>query len=321
MKKRPQHASMPGLAPLCWLLLLFVWVGPGCGGEVGDDDSAYASDDDTAGDDDTSDDDTADDDDAGDDDTEPAEIGPAGSFDESIDVDGMARSYTLFVPQSAVDAMAHGPVPLLFGLHGAGDTGSNFIGATRLTDLAEDNAFVIVGPDGYNHGWFVQSNEGWPGSDGQSSSLANDLALLLLLIDDLSTGYWLDASRIYTVGHSRGAGMSGLCATMSGQTNTALGPYTSPFAAHGVNAGYDPFGGSLSLASSQPKRPLWIIHGTADTGVPYSYGEEFADDLEAAGWDVTFTPIQGAGHNWLWQASYGQTNQDLWDWLMGWTAD
>jgi len=251
----------------------------------------------------------------------PVEIGPAGSFDESIEVDGISRSYTLFVPQSAVDAMAFEPVPLLFGLHGAGDTGANFIGATRLTDLAVDNAFVVVGPDGYNHGWFVQPNEGWPGADGESSSLPNDLALLLTLLDEISSAYWVDDQRIYTVGHSRGAGMSGLCATLSSQEETALGPYVSPFAAHGVNAGYDPYNGSLPLANSQPKRPLWIIHGTADTGVPYSYGEAFAADLEASGWDVTFTPIQGAGHNWLWQASYGQTDQDLWDWFMGFTAD
>ena len=52
-------------------------------------------------------------------------------------------------------------------------------------------------------------------------------------------------------------------------------------------------------------------------GVPYSYGEAFAEDLEAAGWDVTFTSIQGAEHTWLWQSSLGQSNQDLWDWFMG----
>lgn len=35
----------------------------------------------------------------------------------------------------------------------------------------------------------------------------------------------------------------------------------------------------------------------------------------AGGWDVTFTPVEAGGHAWLWRSTYGQTNQDLWNWF------
>jgi poly(3-hydroxybutyrate) depolymerase len=88
------------------------------------------------------------------------EIGPAGDFERELDVGGVERDFQLFVPEEATLAMATAPVPLLIGLHGAGDRGDNFISATRLTSLAEDNAFVLAGPDGVNRGWFVSEEEG-----------------------------------------------------------------------------------------------------------------------------------------------------------------
>jgi predicted esterase len=88
-----------------------------------------------------------------------------------------------------------------------------------------------------------------------------------------------------------------MLATLSGQAQTSLGDYV---AAYGINAGYDPFAGALDLSQSDPKRPIWLIHGTADEGVPYSYGEAFAEDLETEGWEVTFNTTQRAPHNWLW---------------------
>ncbi len=238
-------------------------------------------------------------------------IGPSGRFTETLEVDGIERSYTVFVPEAATSAMETGPVPVLVALHGAGDTAENFLHATGLETTAGDNALLVVAPTGYNKGWFVQTNEGWPGTDGNSSSFANDIYLLDGLLEDLDGGYRLDAERFYLVGHSRGAGMTALVLMGSGQIG-----WTSPFAAYGVNAGYDPAQGGLPAADADPKRPAWVIHGGADTVVPTSYGEALADDLDAAGFEVTYTEVSGAGHTWLWRSDYGQTNQDLVDWLL-----
>ncbi|MFH1434504.1 MAG: PHB depolymerase family esterase, partial [Pseudomonadota bacterium] len=256
-------------------------------------------------------------------DTDPAEdipaeeatIGPPGTFHKSQMVDGFSRAYVLHVADSAVAAMGAGPVPLLIGLHGAGDTGENFIFATRLTNTAEANNFVIAGPDGINRGWFIQAEEGWPGTDGNSSSLQNDIDFMKRIIEVTGATYYIDTNRLYVVGHSRGAGMTGLIAFMSGQVTTSTGLFESPFAAYGVNAGYDATGGRTNLAAATPKRPIWVIHGDADSVVPFSYGQSFATALETAGWDVTWTAVSGGTHTWLWQTGYGTSNQDLWDWF------
>jgi len=243
------------------------------------------------------------------------ELPTPGTHTESAVVDGVSRSWIMYVPVSAVTAMASGPVPLLIALHGAGDNGSNFIVATGLTATADANGFVVAGPNGYNAGWFVQTEEGWPGTDGYSSSMQNDTDLMFEIIDVAQASYGVDASHVYAVGHSRGAGFTGLLAMLSGQFTTSSGPYTTPFAAYGVNAGYDAAGGTVSPSVSTPRRPVWVIHGTSDSVVPHSYGQGFADALDSAGWDVTWTSVSGGPHTWLWQPAYGHSNQDLWDFL------
>lgn len=82
-------------------------------------------------------------------------IGPPGQFTRNVVLEGVSRNFQLYVPQSAVNAMASGPAPLLVALHGAGDNGGNFIAATGLTGAADANAFVLAGPEGFNKGWFV----------------------------------------------------------------------------------------------------------------------------------------------------------------------
>lgn len=300
-----------------WFLLaaMILAFGPGAAG-CGDDDNGNGGlDAGDAGLDDATVDSTVQMDSAIDAYVEP-NIGPPGEFVEHIHVDVLTRTYVLFVPQSAVDAMQNGPVPLLIGLHGAGDNGQNFIHATQLTNLATTNSSVVVGPYGYNAGWFVQQNEGWPGTDGNPSSLENDTAFMLAIIDETNAEYYIDNHRIYAVGHSRGAGFTALLAITSGQMDTFLGAYQSPFGAYGINAGYDPTQGSINPATATPKRPVWIIHGTADSVVQLSWGQSLYDDLNAAGWTATFTSVTNGPHTWLWRSTYGQTNQDLWDFFM-----
>ncbi len=242
----------------------------------------------------------------------PDTIGPAGQFELQLDVDDVSRSYVLDVPQSAVDAMAFGPVPILFALHGAGDDGANFIAATGLTAAASAHGFVLVGPHGYNAGWFVQQDEGWPGTDGNNTSLQNDAQFLLDIFAETAISYYVDPYRQYAAGHSRGAGFTVLLAITSGQMPIASGSFHSPFAAYAVNAGYDPTQGSIDAGLSDAKRPVWVIHGSADSVVPASYGEDCADALSVAGFDTTWTSVSGAGHTWLFQSGYGQSNDDLW---------
>ncbi|MEK7866101.1 MAG: alpha/beta hydrolase [Planctomycetota bacterium] len=44
--------------------------------------------------------------------------------------------------------------------------------------------------------------------------------------------------------------------------------------------------------------PFLIMHGTEDPVVPFAQSEELHEALEEAGVDVTFVPVEGAGHGW-----------------------
>jgi poly(3-hydroxybutyrate) depolymerase len=250
-------------------------------------------------------------------------IGPAGDFSKKLTVDGVARSYQLYAPASATAAMENGNVPILVGLHGAGDTGNNFITATLLKSTADKNGFVLLGPNAYDGGgggaWDLHDNEGWPGANNTTNSLANDVSFVLRILADTSAAYRIDPKREFVCGFSRGAGFTGGWAILSNNAQLAQVAKISagsPFAAYAVSAGFDMFGGQIDPAQSSPKRPVWIMHGTSDQAVPLSMGQKLSQSLQAAAWPVTFTPINGAPHGWMWRTQYGHTNQELWDWFM-----
>jgi poly(3-hydroxybutyrate) depolymerase len=236
-------------------------------------------------------------------------------------VNGVARTYALYVPSSAMTAIASGPVPLVIAFHGAGDTGSNFIAWNGLAASASSDALIVVGADGYPgnggvRGWFLSASEGWPGTDGYSSSTANDLSFATQIKNEVGGLYNISTKRVFACGFSRGAGLTVLLAESSGNPGVLSGTWSSPFAAYGASAGYDPFGGSLSLSGTTPKRPVWMIHGTSDAAVPYSQGQSCANALIAAGFPTTFTTVSGAPHDWLWSTSYGHGNQELIDFFL-----
>jgi poly(3-hydroxybutyrate) depolymerase len=238
-------------------------------------------------------------------------IGPSGRVDRAPSIDGVDRTYFLYVPDSAVAAMASGPVPLVIALHGAGSDGDFFFNTYGVGSLADAHAFVMALPSAYNTVWFTQASEGWSRLDGQSSSMRNDVHLIQAIIDDARTSYRIDPRRIYVCGVSRGGAMTGMLAVASNNPNVLGGDYASPFAAYAISAGYNP-APTVDLKASSPPRPVWFIHGDMDNSVPYANGKSFADSLQAVGWPVTFTTVAGAGHAWLWQPKYGHPNEELW---------
>src|SRR5262245_6972507 len=76
-------------------------------------------------------------------------VGPSGDFFGAMTVAGGDRTYELYVPETAVAASAQGPVPLLMTLHSAGALASPLL--TLLEPTADANAFLLVGPDAYQH--------------------------------------------------------------------------------------------------------------------------------------------------------------------------
>jgi poly(3-hydroxybutyrate) depolymerase len=136
------------------------------------------------------------------------------------------------------------------------------------------------------------------------------------IIAQVENAYRIDSAQVFVVGLSRGAYLTGILATASNNPQATGGPYASPFAAYAISAGADAYNGAVDFAQSSPKNPIWMIHGTLDAQVRYSDGEFFSNELLDAGWPVTFTPVEGAPHDWLWQTRYGHSNNELWDWFV-----
>jgi poly(3-hydroxybutyrate) depolymerase len=245
-------------------------------------------------------------------------FGEAGTFHNDVTVDGVKRTYLLDVPASAATAMAEQcAAPLVVALHGAGETGQAFVQGHGLETNAAAHGYVLLAPDALLGGWFLATCEGWTSPDGQPDSTENDMAFVQRIIADTSSAYRIDPTRVYLAGVSRGGAMAMLFAEASNNAKVRVtykdaGPYTSPFAAYGVSVGYDPFNGTVDLTAASPKRPVWVIHDTADNVVPFSWGQMLADDLKKGGWPVTFTVVDGGQHDWLWNPQYGHSNDELW---------
>jgi len=105
--------------------------------------------------------------------------GGAGFFDKSPTVNGVPRTYLLDAPASALSPDGGCGAPLLIGLHGAGDTASNFLTYTELPGAASTAGFILAGPNAVNAAWYLTKAEGWTSPDGNPTSLQNDVALVL----------------------------------------------------------------------------------------------------------------------------------------------
>ncbi len=175
----------------------------------------------------------------------------AGVSHASLQYGGEKRTYRVFVPP-AIPAGTH--VPLLVGLHGGLGSGDRFAEKTGLEDLARQEKFVALFPDGNDGTW----NAG--GCCGKAARLQTDdvgfLAALITLIEQEAP---IDPSRVFMTGHSNGAMM----AFRFGCERAGLVKAIAPVA------------GSLEIPSCTPSRGVSVlaIHGDADQSHPIGGGQ------------------------------------------------
>jgi polyhydroxybutyrate depolymerase len=171
-----------------------------------------------------------------------------------LDVGGVERTVTI---RDAASATALVPAVIL--LHGA--TGSAAVAeeATGMTDLAEQDGFVVAYPDGTTTGRAV-GGEAWNAGRCCATPVekqVDDVAFLRAVIDELVSRHGVDPNRVYLGGFSNGGMMSYrmVCEDPSGI------------------AGIFVVGGALNLDCRAPSGlPVLIIHGTDDATVPYAGG-------------------------------------------------
>jgi polyhydroxybutyrate depolymerase len=142
----------------------------------------------------------------------------AETFIQSIQVDGVERSWQLFVPPTYNPNTKHA---LVLDFHG---TGGNPQGQSRNSDfirLAGENGFLVVNPAGkYIRG----ANSGASWNVDLDPKGVDDVRFVRELIAHLRTKYSIDPQRIYSTGFSGGARMSSRLACDLSDVIAAVGP-------------------------------------------------------------------------------------------------
>ena len=171
-----------------------------------------------------------------------------------IDVDGVRRSAVVFVPDHA---SITDPLPLLLVFHGSAWNGRVMQTTTGFSNLAEEEGFIAVYPNGSGPSDILSWNARYCCSFALERDV-DDLAFIDQLLDVLLSSYPVDPAHVYATGFSNGGMLSYILALER----------PDRFAAVAVVSG--------SMVASQQQTgipvPILIIHGTSDSIIPYSGG-------------------------------------------------
>lgn len=172
---------------------------------------------------------------------------------------GGARPVTLFHVPAGYDASK--PAPLVLMLHGYGANGVLQDAIFRLQDIADEEGFFLVAPDG-----MLDSTQRrfWNATDNCcdfDKSGVDDVAYLTGLVAEAEARYAIDPKRVYVVGHSNGGAMAYRLACDAAEGFAAIVSLAGPF--------------YTKPSSCKPSVPVAVqhIHGTADEVVPYEGGK------------------------------------------------
>lgn len=225
-------------------------------------------------------------------DANPPVTNVAGTYQRTLEVDGLTREVIIHVPAAAAGPT---PVPVVFMLHGTSGDGGRFFNISGWREQADAVGFIAVFPTALTHclyeddngdGDFADAGERkvttkWAAGKLGSATmplctaddlamlspanraladhpLADDLAFLDAVLDLLGREHAVDARRVYASGFSNGASMT---------SRLALERSTR-FAAIAAAAG------GLNPAAVPAERPLSFVQsvGTRDDGFTAQLG-------------------------------------------------
>lgn len=190
---------------------------------------------------------------------------PEGESLHALDVNGVRRSFLVYVP-AGLDA----PRAAVFVLHGGGGeglgaavVGRHPLGAFRA--MADREGIVVVYPEGLPAN-DRQGNVGWNDcrADNRVSSGADDVGFLRALVTTVGKAYQLPRTRLFMAGSSNGAQMTQAFALHHPELLRAV-------ASSAGNLPASPLPGPCTARTARPI-PILLVHGTADTQMPYTGG-------------------------------------------------
>lgn len=177
----------------------------------------------------------------------------AGSDLKVLVHDQRKRTYRIHVPGNRSTRPA-----LLLALHGGGGNSKSMERASRFSQIADREGFIVVYPDGIDKSW----NDGRSGDFSTAhKEKVDDLGFLKALVEQVAITHDIDRQRVYATGISNGGFMSSRLAAEASEVFRAIAP---------VVAGI-PKEWADSMALAHPVSVM-VIQGTHDPIVPYAGG-------------------------------------------------
>jgi polyhydroxybutyrate depolymerase len=184
---------------------------------------------------------------------------------ESMDVNGVTRTYILAVPETYDAARAY---PLVMLLHGNPGTAASML-ATFPFDGASKQDAILVYPDGAGGNWDLYT----------PTATNADIPFIQALPAEIAKKHNVDTTRVFGSGYSGGA-------FFLNQITCRLPGIFKAFASHSGGAPYEqnnpPTWPNGCVKCAGNPTPAILLHGTADPEVDPS-GSQFA----AACWATT----------------------------------
>ena len=172
---------------------------------------------------------------------------------DTIIYDGLIREYILYVPE-AYDSLS--PVPLMLNFHGNGGSARGHLSDTDMTEVADIENFILV----YPQGSLLDGTSHWnPGLETpENKSNTDDFRFIEVLIQEITSSYVIDSTRIYACGYSNGAMFAYGLACYSSDKIAAIGSVSGSMLEETLN-------------NCTPLHPMAMIniHGTSDFILPY----------------------------------------------------
>ncbi len=169
----------------------------------------------------------------------------------TLESGGITRTYHVHVPPHYNGST---PYPLVLAFRGHGGDGPGQEKISHLAEVADANNFIVVFPDGVDHGW----NDG---RQPAGTTSVDDVGFTRAMVERLEADYKIDKGRVYATGFSNGGFFVYRLAIELPDTFAAVAPVAA-------NLG-EPLASGTKLS-----KPVSVcqIEGTADPLVPWGGG-------------------------------------------------
>lgn len=191
------------------------------------------------------------------------------------------RTFLVYVPGSLNPAV---PVPVVFVHHGLNGSADAVRKLTRFDQIAEEQGFIAVFPEGQNATW--NAGVGVCGLGQFVTGLSDDFTFVQNMIASLQTTNNIDRARVFTTGFSMGGYFANNVGCMRPDLIKAIGPHS---------------GGGPPVGCVAGPMPAIIFHGTADSLIWYTCGVQARDTWVAhngCATTVDVVPVKGGSCEW-----------------------